>query len=204
MRLKTKTNVGTRPVRLTSHGRHLVTTILKLILRKTFSLQQRRIHSVEDKIILRPGKIEQAQPVDMALVLWRQRHAVNGRLDVAPGQKAQRIARVDRQAAVERLGPLPRAGRVVLDLQGGDRLSKEQGDGAQVGVPGRPQPVGQLRLFVLAELAVFHVSQVRLVMHVPFVDLGEEVLGQLEGDGNQVVEWVQNLVVEVLVIMSVG
>lgn len=134
----------------------------------------------------------------MALILGRERNTVDRRLDVVARQETQRIARVDGQAAIERLGPLPLARLVVLDLQGGHGLAEQQGDGAQVGVARGPQAVGQLSDFGLIEFAVLHVSEVGFVVDVPAVDLGEEVWGQLEGEGDEGVEGVKDFVVEVL------
>lgn len=59
---------------------------------------------------------------------------MDGRLDVASRQETERIAGVDGQAPIERLGPLPVARRVVLDLESRDRLAEQQRDGAQVGM----------------------------------------------------------------------
>ncbi|TLD33827.1 hypothetical protein PspLS_00201 [Pyricularia sp. CBS 133598] len=148
-------------------------TGLELVLREPFPLQDRRVDCVEHQIVLRPGKVQQTEPVDVALVLGRQRDPVDRGLDVAPGQEAEGVARVDGQAAVERLGPLPLPRAVVLDLQRRHRLPEQQRDGAQV-------------------------SEVGLVVHVPPMQLGEEVGRQLEGQRDQVVERVEDLVVQVL------
>lgn len=67
-------------------------------------------------------------------------------LDVVTRQETERVARVDRQRAVERLCPLPAACGVVFDLQRGYGLAEEERDGAEVGVAGRPEPVGELGL----------------------------------------------------------
>lgn len=149
--------------------------LLKLILGISLPLQKRRIDSVEDEVILRTGKIEQTQPVDVALVLGGQRDAVDGRLDVVARQEAEGVTRVDRQAAVQRLGPLPVARLVVLDLEGRHGLAEQQRDGAQVRVARRPEAVGQLADLLLVEPAVLHVPQVGLVVDFPLVQLGEEV-----------------------------
>lgn len=171
---------------------------LKLILRVPIPLQHRRVNRAQHQIILRPGKVQQPQPVHVALVLGRQRHAVDRRLDVVARQEAQRVARVDRQAAVQRLGPLPLARQVVLDLQRGDGLAEQERDGAQVRVARGPQAVGELGDFVVVEFAVLHVPQVRLVVDVPPVHLGEEVGGELQREGDERVEGVEDFVMEVL------
>jgi hypothetical protein len=69
---------------------------------------------------------------------------------------------------------------MVFDLQGGDRLSEEKGDGSQVGVAKGPQAVAQLLKFLRRELGVLHVPQVRLIVNVPPVHLGEEVGRELK------------------------
>lgn len=87
---------------------------------------------------------------------------------------------------------------MILDLQRRHGLPEQQRDGAQVRVARRPEAVGQLLDFGLVELAVLHVPQVRLIVDVPSVHFGEEVRGQLEREGDEGVEGVQDLVVEVL------
>lgn len=130
-----------------AHVRHPVSLPLKFILRVARALQHRRLsHGVEHEVILRARKVQQAQPIDVALVLGRQRHAVHCALDVVARQEAERVACVDRERAIERLGPLPAARGVVLDLQRGDRLAEEESDGAKVRVARRPEPVGELLL----------------------------------------------------------
>lgn len=52
--------------------------LLKLVLRITSPLQDRRVDGAQHKVVLRARKVQQAQTVDVALVLGWQRHAVDG------------------------------------------------------------------------------------------------------------------------------
>ena len=112
------------------------------------------------------------------------------RLDVSTREEAQRVTRVDGQAAVQGLRPLPITRLVVADLQGGNRLAKQEGYGSQVGVAPRPQAVAELLDLLGRELGVLHVAQVGLVVRLPPVEVGEEVFGKLQREGNQMIEGV--------------
>lgn len=121
---------------------------------------------------------------------------MDGGLDVAARQEAQGVAGVDCQAPVEGLGPLPVPCLVVSDLQRRDGLPEEQGDCAEVGVSERPEAVAQLLELLGRELGVLHVPEVRLIVSLPPVRLGEEVGRQLQGEGDEMKERVEDLVVE--------
>lgn len=58
-------------LRLTTHGRHLVTASFKLILVETLSLQQGAANSGEGQIILRTSKIKKTETIILLLVLGR-------------------------------------------------------------------------------------------------------------------------------------
>jgi hypothetical protein len=134
----------------------------------------------------------------MSIIQQGLTYPVHSGLDVAAGEEAEGVAGVHGQAAVEGLGPLPVAGLVVADLQGGDGLAEQQRDGAEVRMAAGPEPVGQLLDLLVGELGVLHVPQVRLVVRLPPVHLGEEVRRQLQRQRDQVVEGIQDLVVEIL------
>lgn len=104
---------------------------------------------------------------------------MNRRLDVAARQETQCVAGVDRQAAVKRLRPFPLTGLMVLDLQGSNGLSEEEGDCSQIGVASCPHAIRELGNLLRAVLGVLHVPQVRLIVDVPAVGAREEVRGQL-------------------------
>lgn len=140
---------------------------LKLVLSGSFSLENWRIHRVQNEIILRPREVEEAQAVDMALVLGRNgdlfysqywqhiplrygtiSYPMHCRLDVASRQKAESVAGVHGQAPIKGLCPLPLTGLVVLDLQSSHRLPEEQSDCSEISVTEGPQAVTQpLELF---------------------------------------------------------
>lgn len=143
---------------LTSHGRNSVPALFELILNIPFPLEDGRVDCAEREIVLRSGKVQQAETIDVALIWRRQRDTVNGRLDVVASEEAERVASVDSEAPIERLGPLPLARLVVLDLECRDGLAEEKSDGAQIRVAGRPETIGKLLLLVLAEFGVLHVA----------------------------------------------
>lgn len=118
-------------------------------------------------------------------------------LDVATSQEAESIARVDGETPVQGLGPFPLARLMVPYLQRGDGLAEQQRDGAKVGVAAGPEAVAQRVHLLRREPRVLHVAQVRLVVGLPLMQVDEEVLGQLEGDGDEAVQGVEDLVVEV-------
>lgn len=123
---------------------------------------------------------------------------MHGGLDISACQETQSVAGVDGETAVEGLSPLPFTSLVVSDLQRSNGLSEEESDGAEVGVAARPQAVVELLNLLGCELGVLHVPQVRLVMCLPFVKAGEEIFGELQSEGDEVVQGVQYLVVQVL------
>lgn len=106
-------------------------------------------------------------------------YPVNSRLYVASSQEAQGITRVHSQATVQRLRPLPLTSLVVTDLKRRDRLAEEQSNSAKVSVAARPKTVAELVNLFLRELGVLHVAKVRLIVGLPLVNLGKEVLGKL-------------------------
>lgn len=78
-------------------------------------------------------------PVSLAHYSSRPRNGmctypVNRRLDIASSQEAQCIARINSQTAVQRLGPLPLACFMVLDLECCHGLSEEKCNGTKIGV----------------------------------------------------------------------
>lgn len=199
-----------------THCRHGVAAPLKLVLGRARALENGRVDRLEHEVVLGARKVEETQAVDVLLVFGRrgyltcvshmspgsvggrETYPVHCRLDVPSRQEAERVARVDRQAPVERLGPLPLPRLVVPDLQGRDGLSEEEGDGAEVGVAEGPEAVAQLLQLLRGELGVLHVPQVGLVVDVPAVNLCEEVWWQLEGEGDEVQQRVEDLVVQLL------
>jgi hypothetical protein len=127
-----------------AHGGDLVATGLELVLRKPLTLEQWGVNCLEKQVILRSCKVQKTQSVYMSLILWWQRDLVmsavalskrshkvkvaypmHRRLDITASQETERIARIDSQATVQRLCPLPVSSLVVTDLQGSDRLTEE-------------------------------------------------------------------------------
>lgn len=56
-----------------AHGRHRVPSRLELVLRRPRPLQNGGVYGAEHEVVLRARKVEQAQAVDVALVLGRCR-----------------------------------------------------------------------------------------------------------------------------------
>ena len=57
---------------------------------------------------------------------------VDRALDIPACEERERIARIHRDRAILRLNPLPFPRLVILDLQGCDWLTEEEGEGAQI------------------------------------------------------------------------
>lgn len=83
---------------------------------------------------------------------------MNRRLDVVASQKAQTVTGVHCQAVIHGLDPFPSAGLRVFDLKRRNGLSKEQCDGATIGVAASIEAVAKPRQLVGGEWRVFHVS----------------------------------------------
>lgn len=50
-----------------------------------------------------------------------------------------------------------------------------------------PESIAELLNLFRRELGVFHVSQVRFVMRLPLVEIGEEILRELQSQSNEMV-----------------
>lgn len=57
-----------------SHSRDRMISPLKLILSETFTLQKRRVNSLEHKIVLSAGEIQKTKTVYVTLILRRNRY----------------------------------------------------------------------------------------------------------------------------------
>lgn len=57
---------------------------------------------------------------------------MNRTLHVAAGEERECVARVDSEGTIDGFDPAPLARRMVLDLQGRDRLTEKQGEASQV------------------------------------------------------------------------
>lgn len=114
---------------------------------------------------------------------------MDGRLDIPSCQEAERVARVNSQAPVERFGPLPIACRVVLDLEPCHGLAEQQRDRAQVRMTVGSDTTGFERLELLLRIGrVLHVPQMRLVVDIPPVHVHKEILGKLQRQSDQAVQ----------------
>jgi hypothetical protein len=125
---------------------------------------------------------------------------VDRRLDIAARQEAQRVASVDSQTTIKGFRPLPGSCLRILDLQRCHGLAEQQRQRAQVRVASDPDFVVQfpeLLELVALEACVLHVPQVRLVVRLPPVQVDQVVFRQLQGNGDEVVERREHLVVEV-------
>lgn len=94
-----------------------------------------------------------------------------------------------------RLDPFPVTGVVITDLQSSNGLAEQEGEGSQVGMT-----LGQfLDTFIVLRsvLEVHHVTEVVLGLFFVLVDVGEEVLGELQGDGEEDEELIQDFGVAV-------
>lgn len=151
-----------------THGGHGEVAAFKLVGGETLALETRGRDSVQYKVVVRARKVQQAETVDATLVLWRNMHAVYGRAHIVAGEERERIARVDGEARVEGLGPLPLTGRVVLDLQTRDWLPEQERDCAEVRVALRVEPIARLELRVVfrREAAVLSLLARRRAQHV--------------------------------------
>jgi hypothetical protein len=123
---------------------------------------------------------------------------VDAALEEPVGEELQRIRHIDRDAAVVRTNPLPRAIlRRITNLQRRNGLTKQEGETAKVGVALDPDIV-ELGVGGRVAGVVLHVPQVavRGGLFVP-VALGEVVLGKLEDNGEEDEELVDDVVMDV-------
>lgn len=106
---------------------------------------------------------------------------MDARLDQAAGESGKGVAGINSNGAVHRLHPLPLS-LGVEDLEGGDGLAEEEGEGAEVSVPGDVQ-VGDLLVVLEIACCVVHVPQVVFALDVVQVVLDKLLLvGELEQD----------------------
>lgn len=89
-------------------------------------------HSERGERACVPREVEQAEAVDVLLVLRGSGDSVDRALDEAAGQESERVAGVHGERRVLRLDPLPLAGLVVLDLERRDRLAEEKSPRAKI------------------------------------------------------------------------
>ena len=113
-------------------------------------------------------------------------YSVHSGLDIPSCQETQRITRINSQTSIQRLSPLPFTSLMILDLERSYRLTEEKSDGAKISMTQRPESITKFFQFLGTKLGVFHISQMRLVVDVPLVELGEEVLWEFESDGDEV------------------
>jgi hypothetical protein len=85
-----------------------------------------------------PREVENAEAINVLLVLRRNHHTVHSALDISTGEEGQGVTCVDGNGPVLWLDPLPLILDMVADLQGGDRLAEEQCPRAKVSVPTAP------------------------------------------------------------------
>lgn len=76
-------------------------------------------------------------PIILGLVLRRDMHTVNGRLEVSARENLEGVGDVDSNGLLVGLDPMPGLISRVEDLKGGDRLPEEEGDGTEIGLEDR-------------------------------------------------------------------
>lgn len=84
---------------------------------------------------------------------------------------------------------------MIANLQRRHRLSEQERDCSQVSVAAGPEAIVELVHLFGRKLGVLHVAKMGFVMCLPLVDAGEEIFGELQGKGDEVVEGVEDFVV---------
>lgn len=128
---------------------------------------------------------------------------MDGRLNITPCKKTQGITRIHRQTPIKRLSPLPVTSLVILDLKTSYRLTEEKRVRAKISMASGPKTVFELFNLFGGEFPVFHVAKMGFVVSSPFVQVDKVVFWDLEGEGCEVVERVEDFFVKVLVSKSV-
>lgn len=172
--------------------------------RTTLLLGLRFISIVQNRGLLKteerndsPGKVQHTQSVNVCLVRWRRMHPMNTRLDKPTRQSRQSITSINSDSPILRLDPFPLVLRVE-DLQGGNRLTEQEGQRAKVCVSGDVQGA-KLLVLLLASGGVVHVAEVVFALDVVLVGADELVfVGKFEEDCEEAEEFDYDFVVAFL------
>lgn len=166
--------------------------LLLLLPHKPQPLEQRRRRRLDIHIIARPHKVKQPQPVPTQLIRRRTNHPMRRRFEVRRRPKIKRVTHVANDATVHRWDVAPLApvgvgvggGGGCLDLQTGYVLRPEERQGTEIGVGACPLVV-DLGVLVGGSWVVEHVAEMVVAGVFVAMPFGEEVLGELEDDGEE-------------------
>jgi len=131
----------------------------------------------------------------MLLVLGRDSDTVDGALDVSTRQELEGVTCVHREGSVLGFDPLPVPTIVVADLQTSHWLTVEESERSQVGVTFRQ--LLETREVLGLVLEIHHIAKVVFRFFFVLVDVGEVVFGELESNGEEDEELVENLCVAI-------
>lgn len=158
-------------------------------------LQQRAGHGLEHDVGLGPGKVDEAHPRLVSLILGRAHDAVHRALEVPAAEELERVGDVD-DDGVARAPDVPPPAVGHLDLEPRDGLVEQERQGVVVGVAAGPD-VAPLGVVGARPRVVLHVAQVLETLGVVAVAARKEVVvAELEGGGEEAQEGQQQRVVD--------
>ena len=190
-------NIGCPKIRFrTFHGRDGVASHFELVLREPLTAENGGVcDSGQLEVVVWTREVQETKTINVLLVFGRDGNPVDGAFDIVSGKQVEGVASVDGNGRILGFDPLPFATRVILNLETGDWLTEEKTPAPEVGVS-TSNEFAKCDVLFRGVPGVFHVPKVVLTLDLIPVAAGKIVLRELEGDGKQYVEGVQDLGME--------